>query len=56
MPLSAKGRKILRAMQREYGTVKGKSVFYAAINKGVVVGAERVSRAPSTRRPHRAYA
>jgi len=50
MPLTAKGRKILREMQREYGPVKDKSVFYAAINKGVIKGAERASRLPATPR------
>ena len=38
MPLTTKGRKILREMQREYGPVKGKSVFYASINKGLIHG------------------
>ena len=40
MPLTAKGRKILRNMEREYGPVKGKAVFYASINKGLITGAE----------------
>src|SRR5262245_744391 len=31
-------------MQREYGSKKGKSVFYASINKGTVTGAEGYSR------------
>ena len=44
MPLTVKGRKILRAMQREYGAMKGESVFYAAINKGIVLGAERATK------------
>jgi len=47
MPLSAKGKKILGAMKKEYGTKKGKSVFYASINKGKIKGAE-TSRARST--------
>lgn len=36
MPLTRKGRKILHAMQREYGPVKGRTVFYASRNKGVI--------------------
>lgn len=40
MPLTAKGRKILRNMQKEYGPTKGRSVFYASINKGLITGAE----------------
>lgn len=41
MPLTAKGKKVLSAMKKEYGAKKGKSVFYASINKGKVRGAER---------------
>lgn len=41
MPLTKKGKKILGAMRREYGPKKGKSVFYASINKGSIRGAER---------------
>lgn len=38
MPLNKKGKKIKRAMEKEYGTKKGKSVFYASENKGTVRG------------------
>lgn len=34
MPLSKTGNKVLSNMQDEYGEDKGKSVFYASINKG----------------------
>jgi hypothetical protein len=40
MPRTAKGEKILSAMQKEYGEGKGKSVYYASIVKGRVKGAE----------------
>lgn len=40
MPLTPKGRKILRQMQQEYGTEKGRAVFYASINKGRLQGVE----------------
>ena len=40
MPLTKKGRKIERAMSKEYGSKKGKQVFYASINKGKITGAE----------------
>lgn len=33
MPLTASGEKVLANMEKEYGTKKGKSVFYASINK-----------------------
>ena len=47
MPLTAKGKKILGNMQKEYGPVKGKAVFYAAISKGVITGVEGQRRARS---------
>jgi hypothetical protein len=40
MPLTSKGQKILDKMQKEYGSKKGDSVFYASINKGTISGAE----------------
>jgi hypothetical protein len=40
MPLTHKGKKIEHAMEKEYGEKKGKSVFYASINKGKIHGAE----------------
>lgn len=50
MPLTAKGRKILRQMQKEYSPEKGMSVFYAARNKGRITDVDRQSRsAQSTR-------
>jgi len=33
MPLTKSGRKVLSSMTKEYGSEKGKSVFYASINK-----------------------
>jgi hypothetical protein len=41
MPLTKTGKKVLRSMRKEYGTKKGKSVFYASINKGRLKGMER---------------
>lgn len=38
MPLSAKGKKIMSSMKKEYGVKKGKQVFYASANKGVIKG------------------
>lgn len=45
MPLTKKGNKVLRAMEKSYGAKKGKSVFYASINKGTVKGAEKMHHA-----------
>ena len=41
MPLTKKGKKVLRNMKKEYGGKKGEQVFYASINKGKVTGAEK---------------
>lgn len=41
MPLNAKGRKILKAMKKQYGAKKGKSVFYASENKGTIKGVKK---------------
>lgn len=44
MPLTKKGRKVLRAMSKTYGKKRGKSVFYASINKGIIKGVHRKKR------------
>lgn len=42
MPLTKKGRKIERAMEKEYGGAKkGKEVFFASANKGTIKGVEK---------------
>jgi len=38
MPLTKKGRKIKKAMEKEYGKKKGESVFYASERKGAIKG------------------
>ena len=38
MPLTKKGKKIMSAMEKEYGKEKGKKVFYASENKGTIKG------------------
>lgn len=40
MPLTPKGRKIEKAMESEYGSKKGKKVFFASANKGTIHGVE----------------
>lgn len=40
MPLTAKGRKIKRAMKKQYGAKKGAQVFHASRNKGTITGVE----------------
>lgn len=42
MPLTTKGRHILGAMKKTYGSdKKAKSVFYASINAGKILGAHK---------------
>lgn len=36
MPLSPVGKRIKKKMQKEYGSEKGESVFYAMENKGTL--------------------
>lgn len=38
MPLTKKGKKIKRAMKKQYGEEKGEQVFYASQSKGVITG------------------
>lgn len=40
MPMTKKGKKIMRAMKRQYGKKKGEQVFYASKNKGSIKGVE----------------
>ena len=41
MPLTEKGRKIKRAMAKEYGKKRGESVFYASQNAGRIKGTHK---------------
>ena len=41
MPKTKKGEKIMDAMQEQYGAKKGKQVFHASKNKGVIKGVEK---------------
>jgi hypothetical protein len=38
MPLTKKGGKIKKAMQKQYGKKRGETVFYASENKGTITG------------------
>lgn len=44
MPLTPKGKKIMKSMKKEYGAKKGERVFYASRNKGKIKGVERGRR------------
>jgi hypothetical protein len=41
MPLTKKGSKIKRAMEKEYGAERGERVFYASQNKGTIKGTHK---------------
>jgi len=41
MPLTTKGKKIKKELQKEYGTKRGTSIFYAMANAGKIKGVER---------------
>lgn len=41
MPLTKKGKKIIRSMKRQYGEKKGEDVFYGAAEKGTITGVHR---------------
>ncbi len=41
MPLTAKGKKVLASMKKQYGAKKGERVFYASIKKGKLKGAHK---------------
>lgn len=40
MPLTKKGKKIMKAMKKEYGDKKGEQTFYASRNKGIISGVD----------------
>lgn len=44
VPLTKKGRKIMRSMRKSYGKKKAARVFYASANKGTIKGVDRKRR------------
>jgi len=44
MPLTAKGRKIKRALVTRYGKKRGTSILYAGKNKGTFSGIDKPRR------------
>jgi hypothetical protein len=41
MPLTDKGKKIMRSMKKKYGKKKAETVFYASKNKGTIKGVDK---------------
>ena len=44
MPLTKKGKKIMKSMKDRYGKKKGKAVFYASKNKGKIKGVDKTRK------------
>lgn len=44
MPLTEKGKKIIKEMKDKYGAKRGESVFYASARAGKITGVEGKSR------------
>lgn len=42
MPLTSKGKKIMKAMERTYGKTRAEDIFYASINKRKISGVEEI--------------
>ena len=45
MPLTAKGKKIMKTMKKHYGAEKGKKIFYAMVAEGKLTKVEGKKRA-----------
>lgn len=44
MPLTDKGKKIKKSMNKQYGAKKANQVFYAMINEGKLTGVEATKK------------
>ena len=44
MPLTEKGKKIMKSMKGQYGKKEGEKVFYASRKKGTIKGVERANK------------
>jgi hypothetical protein len=47
MPLTSKGKKIMKSMKKSYGKKEGKKVFYASANKGTIKGVHHTTLSPN---------
>tara|TARA_R100000655_G_C2876502_1_gene174406 strand:- start:174 stop:344 length:171 start_codon:yes stop_codon:yes gene_type:complete len=52
MPLTTKGKKIMKAMKKQYGK-KAEEVFYASKNKGVIKGVDKAKKTKSKKNSKR---
>ena len=44
MPLTEKGKKIMKSMKKQYGKKKGETFFYGSKNKGVIKGVDKTKK------------
>lgn len=44
MPLTTKGRKVMRELKDQYGDTRGEAVFYAMVNSGKLTNVEEKKR------------
>lgn len=44
MPLTKKGKKVMKAMRNTYGAKKGEQVFYASANKKKIKGVHKKTK------------
>jgi hypothetical protein len=44
VPLTAKGKKVMKSMKAQYGKKKGEQVFYASKNAGKIKGVEKKAK------------
>jgi len=51
MPLTPRGKKIMKSMKEQYGKKKGEQVFYATKNKGKLKGVEKAYLGKAVRQP-----
>lgn len=56
MPQTSKGKKVMKAMTKEYGPKKAKSVYYASIVKGKLKGAEGAGGTGTLAKAKKTYA
>jgi len=40
VPLTDKGKKIIKSMKKQYGKKKGEKIFYASANKRIITGTD----------------
>ncbi len=55
MPLTIKGKKILKNMRREYGAEKGTRIFYASENNGTITGVHKMAKKHAKKHAKKAH-